>query len=250
MLTISLGKVHLMTSPLPHLDLDALRRVLCIVAHPDDMEYGASAAVAELTDAGIEVDYLLVSAGEAGIRDTEPEQTARIRREEQERACEIVGVDTLEFLDFPDGLIENNLDLRRAIAAQIRRFRPDAVITMTWEVSVQWGLNHADHRNVGLATVDAIRDADNPWLYPELRAQGLEPWATKQLWVTAGEVNTAIPVSPASVERAVRSLQAHQLYLESLPDHMAPEEFIPQILKDGGAAAGTEHAVVFNRYEF
>lgn len=239
-----------MTALLPHVDLSKVQRVLCIVAHPDDMEYGASAAVAELTDAGVQVDYLLVSSGEAGIRETSPTETARIRRQEQEHACMIVGVDELEFLDFPDGLIENNLQLRRAIAAQIRRYKPDAIITMTWDVTVQWGLNHADHRNVGLATVDAIRDADNPWLFGDLLEQGLEPWATQQLWVTASEPTAAIPVSASSVERAVRSLQAHKIYLESLPEHMAPEQFIPEILRQGGAAAGTEHAVALRVYQF
>ena len=239
-----------MNTPLPHLDTSKLSRVLCVVAHPDDMEYGTSAAVAELTAAGVQVSYLLISAGEAGIRGHTPEQTARIRRQEQQLACESVGVGALDILDFPDGLIQPTLELRQAIASQIRHFRPEAVMTMTWELEVDWGLNHADHRHVGLATVDAIRDADNPWLFPELLEQGLEPWTTRHLWVAATPNPTAaIPVSADAVDRAVASLSCHQFYLNSLTKHPAPEDFIPQLLRAGGQAAGTDYAVTFTVYE-
>ncbi|MFC0581947.1 PIG-L deacetylase family protein [Micrococcoides hystricis] len=240
-----------MGTQLPHLNFDGIGRVLCVVAHPDDMEYGASAAVAELTDAGVEVHYLLITAGEAGIREMKPAETVALRRDEQQEACAVVGVNDLEILDFPDGLVENNLELRQAIAEHIRKVRPDVVITMTWELTVGWGLNHADHRNVGLATVDAIRDADNPWLFTELADAGLAPWSTKQLWVTAhNEPNAAVRVGEKAKDRAVQSLAAHKIYLESLPDHMAPEKFIPEILRGGGEAAGTEYAAPFRRYEF
>ena len=99
-----------------------VERVLCVVAHPDDMEYGGSAAVAKWTDEGKEVAYLLLTRGEAGIRDMQPDEVASLRADEQRRACNIVGVDDLEILDFPDGLVEPTHELRRAIARKIREY--------------------------------------------------------------------------------------------------------------------------------
>ena len=133
-----------------------LRRVLCVVAHPDDLEYGTSAAVAEWTDRGVEVAYLLLTKGEAGMQ-IPPEECARIRRGEQERACEQVGVTSLTMLDHPDGMLVYSLDLRRDITRVIRQFKPDAVVGMGWDIDAPWGLNMADHRVAGLVTIDAIR---------------------------------------------------------------------------------------------
>lgn len=79
-------------------------RALAVVAHPDDMEYGASSAVARWTGAGKSVAYLLVSRGEAGIDGMDPTDVIPLRADEQRAACAAVGVDSLEFLDHPDGV--------------------------------------------------------------------------------------------------------------------------------------------------
>lgn len=123
---------------LPLFDDNDVTRLLCIVAHPDDMEYGASAAVAKWTAQGKEVAYLLLTRGEAGIRDMHPDEVAALREGEQREACTIVGVDDLEILDFPDGLLEPDLQLRRAIAKKIRQFRPDAVMVTNWDLKTPW----------------------------------------------------------------------------------------------------------------
>jgi LmbE family N-acetylglucosaminyl deacetylase len=106
------------------------QRALAIVAHPDDLEYGAAAAIAEWTDAGREVGYLLVTRGEAGIDGMEPEQAARIREDEQRASAAVAGVGTVEFLDHPDGVIEPGLRLRRDLAAAVRRHRPELLVTL------------------------------------------------------------------------------------------------------------------------
>jgi len=219
-----------------------IERMLCVVAHPDDMEYGASAAVAEWTARGIEVAYLLLTAGEAGIRDMDPAEVAPMRAEEQRKACDIVGVEQLTILDLPDGLLEANPRTRAAIAREIRRFKPQAVMCTTWELEVGWGLNHVDHRAAGLATVDAIRDADNPWLYQDLLGD-LEAWSTKRLLVTGAEATHAIEVSPESVEKGVASLAAHDGYLAALPDHPAPRDIVEGVTRGGGEAAGVPFAL-------
>ncbi|GAA1847885.1 PIG-L deacetylase family protein [Brevibacterium marinum] len=228
---------------LPIFDDGDVTRILCIVAHPDDMEYGASAAVAKWTDQGKEVSYLLLTRGEAGIRDMSPDRVAPLRESEQREACTIVGVDDLEILDFPDGLLEPSLDLRHAIAKKIRRFEPDAVMVTSWELRMPWGLNHVDHRAAGIATVDAIRDADNPWVFTDLKDEGLEAWKAGKLLVNGADATHAVVVDDDHVDRAVRSLEAHTVYLEALSDHPAPHEMIPGITSEAGARAGVKYAL-------
>lgn len=234
---------------LPLLDDAEYRRVLCVVAHPDDNEYGTSAAVAAWTDRGVEVSYLLLTGGEAGMPNP-PEETRRIRAREQRAACEAVGVSDLEILAHPDGTLVYGLDLRRDVARKIRQFRPDAVVVTTWAEFAPWGPNQADHRVAGQITLDAIRDADNRWVFPELvQDEGLEPWHVSALLIGGDAAPThAVEVTETAVHRAVASLEAHAEYLAALPDHPAPAEFIPQIARDGGAAAGLDAAIPFRSY--
>ncbi|WP_394214289.1 PIG-L deacetylase family protein [Brachybacterium vulturis] len=236
--------------PLPDLSEDGVSRVLCIVAHPDDMEYGASAAVAAWTGAGIEVSYLLLTRGEAGMAQ-EPAVVAPLREQEQRRACALVGVEDLRYLDHPDGMLEGGLALRRDIARVVRQVRPDLVLTANFEVEAYGGLNQADHRVAGLAAVDAARDAANPWVFRELaEVEGLDPWRARSLLVAGHPAPThAKRVDPEQVQAAVESLQAHEAYLAHVEGHPLPEEFIPEILRGGGEAAGSEHAVVLRVFD-
>ena len=105
------------------------QRALAIVAHPDDMEYGAAAAVARWTGQGKQVVYCMVTSGEAGIDTMPPEQAGQVREAEQIAAAAVVGVNVVEFLGFPDGVVEYGLPLRRALARAVRLHRPDIVLT-------------------------------------------------------------------------------------------------------------------------
>ena len=145
---------------LPALPEESFQRVLCVVAHPDDMEYGTSAAVARWTARGIEVGYLLLTRGEAGMPNR-PDETARLRVAEQQAACAVVGVKHLIVLEHPDGVLVYGLDLRRDICREIRRFKPDVVLGTGYQVETPYGFDQADHRAAGLATLDAVRDAGN-----------------------------------------------------------------------------------------
>ena len=124
---------------------------VCVVAHPDDLEYGPSAAVARWTGQGKEVAYVLATSGEAGIDGLSPAECGPLREEEERRSAALVGVAHVEFLGHPDGLVEGGLALRRDIAGALRRLRPDVVVTMNFDLT--WGdgeaVNHADHRIVG-----------------------------------------------------------------------------------------------------
>ncbi|AQS74025.1 N-acetylglucosaminylphosphatidylinositol deacetylase [Corynebacterium ammoniagenes DSM 20306] len=214
------------------LNAEEVERVLVVVAHPDDAEYGLSVAVNNFTAAGKEVGYLLLTAGEAGIRDMEPEKTKALREKEQRAACDEVGVEHLTILDFPDGEMEYGLDVRKAIAKEIREFKPDTVAVINFEFWAAWGINHIDHRVTGEVTIDAIRDADNPWTHRDLTE---EPWKAQRLLISgSSEPSHRLPVTDADVQAGVRSLEHHKVYLEALPDHPKPADFIPAMITHEG----------------
>jgi LmbE family N-acetylglucosaminyl deacetylase len=237
---------------LPQLPDDAFQRVLCVVAHPDDVEYGTSSAVAAWTARGIEVRYLLLTKGEAGMDAVHPDQTRELRMTEQLAGSEVVGVSHVDFLDHPDGVLVYGLDLRRDIARVIREFRPDAVVVGSWEVEFVGMLNQADHRAAGLAAVDAIRDAGNRWVFRELAEQeGLQTWSVRWLLVSAADEPThGVDVSGEPLERGIASLEAHKEYLAGIPGHPPVRVMLSAITRMQGQRLGTPNAVLFRAYDF
>lgn len=240
---------HTESSPpeLARLDDNAFERVLVVVAHPDDAEYGTSAAVSMWTERGIEVGYLLVTAGEAGMQRS-PSEAREVRAAEQRQACDTVGVDHLTILDFPDGMVEYGIELRKAIAKEIRTFKPHAVVSGSGQLQVGWGLDHVDHRAVGLATIDAVRDAGNQWLYTEQFDEGLSAWEASTVLLIGTAPTHFVEVSATGVDKAVASLAAHREYLADIPDHPAPADFVPEMLQEAGRAAGVDYAMAFASY--
>jgi LmbE family N-acetylglucosaminyl deacetylase len=197
-------------------------RALAVFAHPDDVEYGAAGAVARWTREGRSVAYLLATRGEAGIDALPPAECGPLREAEQRAAAAEVGVDVVEFLDHPDGLVEYGIPLRRDIAAAIRRHRPELVLTSNHHDTWPGGhRNMADHVVVGRATIDAVRDAANRWLFPEVG----EPWQGVR-WIAVAsspESDHGVDIG-ADFDRAVASLAAHRAYLASLPGDMGDAE--------------------------
>jgi LmbE family N-acetylglucosaminyl deacetylase len=220
-------------------------RALAVVAHPDDMEYGAASAVAKWTAQGKDVRYLMVTRGEAGFADRPPEEVAPLRAAEQEESCAAVGVTALEFLDEPDGLVVADLALRRRLASAIRHHRPDVLLSINYRESfggLSW--NHADHRAVGVALLDAARDAANPWIFPELGS----PADAVEFVAFAGspEPTHAVDVT-GHLDAGIRSLRAHAGYLAALGDHDGEDTvaFLRRGAVAAGRAFGVEHAVNF-----
>lgn len=229
---------------------DAWQRALVVVAHPDDMEYGGAAAVARWTADGKHVVYLLATRGEAGIDGMDPAEATIVREREQQESCRLVGVDTLEWLDHPDGLVEYGLPLRRDIAGAIRRHRPDLVIAVNHRETYGPGvLNMADHRVVGQATIDAVRDAANRWLFRDLVD---EAWSGVRHVAVSGspEPTHAVDVTD-TFDKGVESLRAHSAYLAGLGDHPLadPEAFLRQIAEATGERAGVSLAVAFEVFD-
>lgn len=229
---------------------DAFERVLCVVAHPDDVEYGTSSAVAAWTEAGIEVAYLLLTRGEAGMDASPPEHTAPLRMREQVAGSLAVGVSQVDFLEYPDGVLVYSLEMRRDIARAIRRFRPDAVLVGAWEVEFVAGLNQADHRVAGLAALDALRDAGNRWVFPELLEEGLEPWSARWLLVAGHTTPThGVDVTGDPLERGIAALEAHAEYLAGIPGHPPPRAMLMAISAVQGRRLGVPHAVLFRAHD-
>jgi LmbE family N-acetylglucosaminyl deacetylase len=236
-----------MSEPLEAVD-ESWSSALAIVAHPDDLEYGAASAIARWTDQGKRLTYCLATSGEAGIDSIEPELCGPLREEEQRASAAVVGVDVVEFLGYPDGTIEYGLPLRRDVARAVRRHRPDVVITGNYHD--HWGAgapNQADHIALGRAVLDGVRDAANRWVFRELLDEGLEPWSANQVLVSGSPLAAhAVDVSD-HLDRGVASLQAHDQYLQGLgPSAMAdPQEFLESMARQSGTRFGTKFAVAF-----
>lgn len=222
-------------------------RALAVVAHPDDLEYGAASAVARWTAQGKHVAYLLATRGEAGIAGMPPERTGPLRVEEERQSAAIVGVTDLEFLDHPDGVVEYGMALRRDVAGAIRRTRPEVVFTMNFDLTwgEQGGVNHADHRAVGLATLDACRDAANEWVFPEA---GPAWGGVTGVFVFGTASPTHYVDVTGTIETGVASLREHRAYIEGLGTDFDPDEFLRNMAGYGGMAAGCEMAVLLQSF--
>ena len=225
---------------------DDWERALVVSAHPDDMEYGGAAAVAAWTGAGKRVAYLMVTRGEAGIDGMEPDEAAEVRVVEQRASAALVGVDEVEFLDHPDGMLEYGLPLRRDLAAAIRRHRPEVVLAVNHrETYGGTALNMADHRICGQATIDAVRDAANRWVFRELAAEGHEPWAgVKHIAVVASPEPTHAVDVTETFALGVDSLRLHAAYLRGLGDP-EPEAFLRSGAEAAASRFGGRLAVTF-----
>ena len=195
--------------------LSDVARVLVVVAHPDDVDFGAAGTVARWVDEGLDVAYLIVTRGDAGgFDDTPRDQMPVLREAEQRAAAKAVGVEQVDFLDgYRDGTLTPSLDLRRDITRAIRRYRPDRILTTSpirrWDRIA--GPGHPDHLAVGEATTCAIYpDARNPFAFPELlRAEGFQPWVVREVWYQGGpNPDHAVDIT-ATYSRKLAALAAH-----------------------------------------
>lgn len=231
---------------LEHLPED-WHRALAVVAHPDDLEYGVASAVARWTDQGKHVTYCLVTSGEAGIDSMTPDECARVRQDEERASAAVVGVDEVEFLHHPDGLVVADLTLRRDLAAAIRRHRPDVVVSINFRETFGFpGLNHADHRNTGIALLDAVRDAANRWVFV---GAGGEPWSGVRFaaFGNSPQATHGVDITD-TLHRGIASLEAHRAYLDALPPGTTgtdPDPFLRGMAEQAGPRLGVTHAVTF-----
>ena len=165
---------------------ERIRTVLVVTAHPDDSEFGAGGTIARLVEGGQAGRYCIVTNGNKGIGDRSmtPERLARIREEEQRNAARVLGVETVEFLGFPDCEVEDTRETRMAVSAAIRRHRPDLLICQNPHRTKNLGASHRDHRTVAGIALDCVYPlARDHMAFPELLAQGLEPHKVKEVHI-------------------------------------------------------------------
>jgi LmbE family N-acetylglucosaminyl deacetylase len=215
-------------------DLENVSRALVVTAHPDDLDFGAGGTVAAWAKAGVDVAICLVTNGDAGQLGSTPRaDVTAVRQAEARAAATELGVTDVTFLGYPDSRVQVTLDLRRDIARQIRRIRPDRVLT--WAPERSWdriGADHPDHRAVGEATMCAVYpDAANPNIHPDLlAAEGWEAWRSPEAWLMSPAEATAFVDVTDTFDAKIAALRAHT-------SQTAHDSGLETRLRDSAAAA-------------
>lgn len=189
-----------------------IQRVLVITAHPDDSEFGAGGTIAKLVHEGMHVSYCIVTNGNkgSGDRSMTPERLARIREEEQRNAARVLGVETVDFLGFPDCEVEDTRESRLAVTAAIRRHRPDRLIIQNPHRTKNLGASHRDHRTVAGIALDCVYPlARDHMAFPELLAQGLEPHKVREIYLMWWENPELIVDISATIDLKIKALACH-----------------------------------------
>ncbi|MFQ5856231.1 MAG: PIG-L deacetylase family protein [Anaerolineae bacterium] len=231
---------------------DDIKRVMVVMAHPDDPEFGAGGTVAKWVHEGKEVVYVLVTSGDKGSRDLEmtPERLARLREKEQQAAARRLGVSQVIFLRYTDGEVMPDLQLRRDVTREIRRWRPDAVICQNpTTYYVNGYINHPDHRAVGEATLAAVFPTARDHLnFPEHRTEGLEPHKVQKVYLNISpDADTFIDIAD-TMEVKIEALWEHRSQFddpEGVADHIRERaEQTARRAREQGADVG-EYAEAF-----
>ena len=226
------------------------RRILVVMAHPDDAEFGCAGAVARWVAEGHEVFYCLLTSGNRGSDDPAmaPERLAAIREAEQRAACRTLGVREVAFLGYPDGEIEDTREARRDVVRAIRRFRPWRVVCQNPFPNLNPYSSHRDHRNAGRLALDAVYPYARDRLhFPELLREGWQPHKVREAWLTGHpEPDTVVDVT-ATIDRKLAALRCHA---SQMKDFAAVEALVRQRAADLGKPHGHTYAEAFRLVEY
>lgn len=203
------------------------QKILVILAHPDDPEFFCGASLAKWARAGHEVTYLLLTCGDKGFNpttqaDMTTDKLCALRHVEQRNAANVIGAKAVHFLDVEDGYLTPNLDLRRDVVREIRRHKPDILVTCDPQnLFAMYGLNHPDHRACGQVVLDAVFPAaGSPVFFPELLAEGFEPHMPKEIWCSlTSQPNTILDVTE-TWDIKLKALFEHTTQIQE-PDKLA-----------------------------
>ncbi len=216
-----------------------IERLLVVMAHPDDVDFGSGGTIATLTDAGVAVTYCLVTDGNAGGSDRSVSRSdvAALRRVEQTAAAAVLGVSDLTFLGRPDGRVVADLALRCDISRVIRQVRPQVVLCQSPERNLDRIVaSHPDHLAAGEAAVSAVYpDAQNPFAFPELLEEGLEPWSVNEIWLSAHSTSTDFVDVTEHIDRKFQALRCH---VSQLPDPDGMEQRFRTMMAANAVSAG------------
>ncbi len=217
--------------------------VMVIGAHPDDPEFGCAATVAKWAKAGRAIDYVLLTSGDKGSHDPgmRPGQIAALREEEQRAAALELGVRSVRFLHYPDGLLENTLALRRHVCGIIREQKPNILLAIDpWR---RYQL-HPDHRVAGQVAIDAVYAAREWYIFPEQLQDG-DPWRVGEIYLYWTDSPDYWEDVSESMDARIAALTKHGSQVGS---HMAARaERIRASARAAGEAHGYVYAEAFKR---
>jgi LmbE family N-acetylglucosaminyl deacetylase len=219
-------------------------RFMVIAGHPDDADFGPAGTAARWIDEGSVGWLVCCTSGDAGGEDpfADPGDLAAVREREQRAAAAIIGYEGVSFLHMPDGALANDLPLREHLVREIRTFRPDAVLATDPTVVFyrDGGVNHTDHREAGMAAVDAVYPASrNPMAFPGLARSGLEAHRVRRLYLFwPNDPNVRVDVTQ-TLQRKIDALAAHASQIHE-PDKLA--ERIRSWAKEEGDSIGVAAA--------
>ena len=231
---------------------DAPTRALAVYAHPDDPEISAGGTLASWADAGCHVELLITTRGEKGTSDPNADLDALValRREETAAAAAVLGVAEVRYLDYPDGDLVDDAELRGAIVRHVREVRPEIVLCPDPTAVFFAGsyYNHRDHRVTGWATLDAIAPAaGNPHYFPEHLQAGLSVHQVRAVYLTGTLAPDTWVDIGSTLERKLDALFCHASQLVETGDWF--REFLRTSAEEAGRAAGVHYAESFRRLE-
>lgn len=226
---------------------DRIERVMVITAHPDDSEFGAGGTVAKLVREGKQVTYCIVTNGDkgSGDRSMTPERLVKIREDEQTNAARVLGVETVDFLGFPDCELEDTRASRMAVTAAIRRHRPDLVITQNPHRTKSFGGSHRDHRIAAGIALDCVYPlARDHMSFPELISRGLEPHKVKEVHMMWWDEPELVVDISETMDLKLKALACH---VSQIKDMAAVEKRVRERAAQLGKPKGYAYAETFDR---
>ena len=196
-------------------DWNDVKRVLVIMAHPDDPDFICGGTIALMATQGIEVTYMILTNGDKGNHNPEitRNQLIAFRKIEQRAAAAVCGVKDVLFMGEEDGFLRPTREIRERVTREIRRLKPQFLICQDpdrYLVGDSY-INHPDHRNAGLVALEAIFPAaDNPMFYPEMADEGYAPHKISQLYVH-GPADAKVKVDiTAVIETKIAAILCHK----------------------------------------
>jgi LmbE family N-acetylglucosaminyl deacetylase len=223
---------------------------MVVVAHPDDAEWGCSGTVARWCAQGWEVVYVLCTDGSKGSDDPEitSEELVKIRQQEQLDAGQVLGLHKVVFLGYEDSLLQPILELRRDIAREIRRYRPDVLVCMgpTRHLTGNGYIGHPDHFASGEAALSAVfPTARDRLTFPELLQEGLEPHKVREVWIMEHDDADQYVDVTDYIETSIAALKEHKSQVTA----EEADKYMRQWRSRVGEKVGFKYAEGFKRFK-
>ena len=202
---------------------DSPQNILVILAHPDDPEFFCGGTLAKWAGEGHHITYVLLTIGDKGFHDTTPadmtpENLVKLRKIEQQNAAKIIGAESVHIMDNHDGYLVPDIDLRRDVVREIRRHRPDILVTCDPQtLFAGYGINHPDHRAAGQVVLDAaFPAAGNKVFFPELLAEGFEPHMPNEVWCSLTmQANVTVDIT-STLDIKLQAILEHKSQMQDI----------------------------------